>query len=122
RYYNLTTYFWPQIIDGSNFIVGVRPAARVPVEGAFGFVWIESGYLWLLWGGGLPLFVAFFWFVWACLKTIGPAASTLATPSSVAGLAAYTGLVSCVVLMLFDPHITYRGSADAFFGLLALSA
>jgi hypothetical protein len=123
RYHNLTTYFWPPIIDGSNFLVGVRPAGRVPIEeGAFGFIWIESGYLWLLWGGGLPLLAAFCWFVWSSLKATGPAARVLATPPAVAALAAYTGLVSCVVLMIFDPHITYRGSADALFGLLALSA
>ena len=116
RYHNLSTYFWPQIVDGSNFLVGLRPAARVPAEGAFGFVWIESGYLWLLWGGGLPLLAAFCWFVRTCLKTTGRSARLLATPASVAALATYCGVVSCVVLMIFDPHITYRSSADALLG------
>ena len=65
----------------------------------------------------MPLFAAFCWFVWTGLKTMGPATRQLTTPASIAALAAYSGLVSCVVLMIFDPHITYRGSADALFGL-----
>jgi hypothetical protein len=110
RWYNLATYFWPEIFDGSNFLLGVRPAARVEIyQGAFGYVWIESGYTWLLWGGGVALFAAFCWFVWVVFRVLGPRC------------AESTSLAVIVVLMNFDPHITYRGSSDAFVVLLALS-
>jgi hypothetical protein len=39
----------------------------------------------------------------------------------VAGLAVVTAVAITTVLMIFDPHLTYRGSADALFVLLALS-
>jgi amino acid transporter len=123
RLQNLQDYFWPKLFSDWNWVLGVGPAARIQVATQLnGYVWIESGYTWLLWGGGIPLLASYLFFVYAVARRGWWAARGRSDGRSVAGMAAFTAIFVIVVLMAFDPHLTYRGSADAFFFLLALAA
>ena len=121
RLYNLEMFFIPSLREPTNIIWGVTPQARVtsPREGEE-FIWIESGHLWLLWSGGVWLFMT-----WFALLIVGmvQARRTLrrhSGPIAVAGAATFGSLWIMNVAQTFDPHMTLRGSADAFYPLLAL--
>jgi murein biosynthesis integral membrane protein MurJ len=130
RLQNLETYFWPRLFADWNFVLGVRPAARILIPSAppsivaqgTGYVFIESGYTWLLWGGGIPLLASFLFFAYVTAKRGWQAARRGRGASSVAGSAVFVAVIVIAVLMVFDPHLTYRGSADNFFCLIALAA
>jgi hypothetical protein len=123
RLANLQTYFWPQLSTARNLLLGVRPAARIPVATqATGYVWIESGYTWLLWAGGIPLLASFVFFVIATARRGWKAAHQSPVGLSAAGIATFVAVIVTTVLMTFDPHLTYRGAADAMFVLIALAA
>ena len=122
RLHNLQSYFWPELLDHASFVLGVRPSARVVVPSqATGYVWIESGYTWLLWGGGIPLLLAFVWFVRSTIRQSFWMARWRRDAFGVASMGLLVGVVVMTVLMLFDPHLTYRGAGDALFILAALA-
>ena len=124
RLNNLRTYFWPRVFSDWNFLLGVRTSARVLVSTrpADSYVWIESGYTWLLWGGGIPLLASYVYFVLATARRGWLAARHSRGAASAAGTAAFVAVIITAVLMNFDPHLTYRGSADLLFALIALAA
>jgi hypothetical protein len=120
RLYNLHTYFWPVLFSDHNWILGVRPSARIPVASKrFSYVWIESGYTWLLWGGGIPLLASYIAFAGTAIRK-GWAYTQRADATGIAATALTVALIAQIFLMFLDPHLTYRGSGDAFFLILAL--
>jgi hypothetical protein len=123
RWENLQTYFFSDLFNHANWILGVRPAPRVPaLETWREWVYLESGYVWLIWIGGIPFFVAFVFFAIVALRTLRRVAEERMDAIGVAATAAFSYLIAMIVTMLFDPHLTLRGSADLFFPLLALSS
>jgi hypothetical protein len=122
RWSNLTTYFFPDLFGGANWLLGVRPSPRIAAfESWREWVYLESGYLWLLWIGGIPFLIAFGFFAAVSLRILREVAQQRTDAVGVAATSAFAYLVSMLVTMLFDPHLTLRGSADLFFPLLALS-
>jgi hypothetical protein len=123
RLHNLRTYFWPHLHSYVNVLVGVRPSPRVRVPfQATGWVWIESGYTWLVWAGGIPLLLSYLFFAYATVAQGWQMARTRADAAGAAATASTVGILVVTVLMAFDPHLTYRGSADELFALTALTA
>lgn len=119
---NLDTYFLPVLAEDNKWLTGVRPSARVPTDEAFrgGYVWIESGYVWLLWTGGLALFLTFCLFLFIAMRRMARVARARDDEIGVAAGASFTALAVIAVLMVIDVHLTLRGAAELSFALLAL--
>lgn len=121
RFDNLRLFVWPQVFSGRNWLFGVRPSSHIRVDVAWGpYIYIESGYTWLLWTGGVPFLVAFAVFAWVAIRTTASISRTRGGPVRVAATAAFAAVLVVLVLMAFDPHLTMRGTADLLFALLAM--
>jgi hypothetical protein len=122
RWENLENSFFPELFSNLNWVLGVRPAPRLPASESWrDFIYIESGYVWLLWIGGLPLCAAFFFFVYVAASRLLRIIQEQDNTVRCAAVVSFTYLMVIITLMLLDPHLTGRGSADFFYPLLALS-
>jgi hypothetical protein len=120
---NLQQYFWPEIGTDLNWLFGVRTSSRVPgVESWREWVYIESGYTWALWNGGLPLLAAVLTLVVVAIRTGRRLTATSRGVPRAVGITLAVVPWALAVLMFLDPHLTLRGGADLLFVVLALGA
>ncbi len=121
RLYNLEMFFLPEFAEPANVFWGVTPQARVtsPREGEE-FIWIESGHLWLLWSGGVPLFITWFGLLGSGMIVGRRVVRGRAGPIGAAGAATVASMWIVNTAMIMDPHMTLRGTADVLYPLLAL--
>jgi hypothetical protein len=122
RLENLQRFFLNELWSGLNWLTGVRPSARIATPEPWReWVYIESGYLWLLWTGGAPLVAAFALFIWTVQRDLRQIIRVRRDAASVAAVVGLSWTATMSVLMVLDPHLTMRGAADLFYPLLALS-
>jgi len=122
RLANLLRYVLPELGKDWSWLFGVRPATRIatPAEPWRDWLWIESGYAWLMWTGGIPLLVAFVVYtslVWRTARRSLRCGDDLQRALAVPALA---GVAVLVLLMVLDQHVVLRGSADLLFPLVGL--
>jgi hypothetical protein len=119
---NLKHFYLPEL-GGFNWVLGVRPDPVIPAPETWrDLIYLESGVLWLFWVGGIPLFVAFVWFLREALRTTSHVARSRADDIGIIALGAWASLLAMAVLTTIDMHLTLRGGGDLLFILLGLSA
>lgn len=118
---NLNVHFLPELKEPVNILVGVTPLPRKTAPEIYReYVYIESGYLWLVWVGGVPLVLAFIAFITSALRQFKAIARSRDDIFGAVSAAAFAAIVVLVVIQAADPHLTLRGTADAFYPLVAL--
>jgi hypothetical protein len=84
-------------------------------------IYLESGVLYFLWVGGIPLLAAFIWLSVRVLRSVKPA---LAHPGPFGAASSALDIVwrFLLVLTLIDPHLQLRGTGDLIFTLMGIVA
>jgi hypothetical protein len=120
RYDNLRFMYLPHF-DWTTTLIGVSP--NTVLEAAERWrevIYLESGVLYFLWIGGVPLLAAFLWLSLRVLRTVRPA---IRHPGAFGACASSLEIVwlFLLVLTLIDPHLQLRGTGDLIFTLLAIT-
>ncbi len=120
RWNNLSTFYLPRF-DFINMLLGVSPNSVLPAPERWReVIYLEGGYLQLLWVGGIPLVAAFLWLAVAVLRRMG---ELMARPGAVGATASTLWVCWWFVLLLtvIDPHLTLRGTGDVLFMLMGVT-
>jgi hypothetical protein len=120
RWNNLSDHYLPRF-DFINVLMGVSPNSVLPAPERWReVIYLEGGYLQLLWIGGIPLLAAFIWLAVAVLRR---SQELMEQPGTV-GVAA-SALWVCwwflIIVTVIDPHLTLRGTGDVLFMLMAIT-
>ncbi len=120
RWNNLSDFYLPRF-DFINVLLGVSPNSVLPAPERWReVIYLEGGYLQLLWIGGIPLLVAFIWLAVAVLRRTG---ELMERPGAIGSAASALWVCWWFVLILtvIDPHLTLRGTGDVLFMLMGIT-
>jgi hypothetical protein len=119
---NLTNFYLPAL-GGFRWVLGVRPDSVLPAPETWrDVIYLESGLLWFLWVGGIPLLIGAVWFFRVAMRHTREIARRRSDDVGILALATWSGLWVFAVLSLIDMHLTLRGAGDLLFILLGLSS
>lgn len=119
RWDNLVNFYLPPLSD-LQFVLGVSPdSVLMAPETWREVIYLEYGYLQLLWVGGIPLLAAFGWLSVALLRHC----REQSVHPGVAG--AYASALRAawwmvLVLSLIDIHLVLRGTGELLFTFMAI--
>ncbi|MGH3669620.1 MAG: hypothetical protein ACRDSH_03140, partial [Pseudonocardiaceae bacterium] len=87
-------------------------------------IYLESGYLNLLWIGGIPLLIGFGWLSMRVLRRTRELMAQPDAPDALGAAAATLWVCWGVLLVVtvLDPHLTLRGTGDLLFTLAGITA
>jgi peptidoglycan biosynthesis protein MviN/MurJ (putative lipid II flippase) len=118
---NLRTLYLPEF-HGLRWLFGVRPdSVATPLDRGRQVAFLESGYLSLLWIGGIPLLISYVGFVVASTRSLLQRPRLFDYFGRSVTIAAVSSVSAIALLNFTDAHLTFRGGADVTFVLLAIA-